>query len=198
MDSNAPLEAEAFRRTYPWLTDWFQRSNAALFTGRERQEISVTLGRRWGTEHPIALLDELRDRFGAEAAEVVRIIVHENSRRDWAGIAAHQPANGIDDFVRVLWEPLRSAGFEFTYEKQGSEVRFQCTSCPHVAVARRLGAEQWMALLLCGSDAGMVTGFNPVIGFRRTRTLMEGHACCDHVYAVPSATAGASGADCLG
>ncbi|HLP02307.1 MAG TPA: L-2-amino-thiazoline-4-carboxylic acid hydrolase [Opitutaceae bacterium] len=191
MDSNAPLEAEAFRRLYPWLTDWFQRPNAALFAQRERQEIAAELGRRWGADHPIAVLDELRGRFGTEVEAVARTIVHENARRDWSGIASQQPANGIGDFIRLLWEPLRGAGFEFTYEKQGDEVRFHCTVCPHVAVARSLGAELWMSLLLCGSDEGMVTGFNPAIGFRRTRTLMEGHACCDHAYAVLPAAAGA-------
>jgi predicted ArsR family transcriptional regulator len=184
MDPDATLDADAFRRLYPWLTDWFQRPNAALFTDAEQKEIATELGRRWGVEHPIAVLNELWTRFGAKVASVVRGIVHENARRDWVEIAARQPGRGIEDLIRLLWEPLGKAGFEFTSEKRSDGVQFRCTRCPHVAVARQLGAEDWMTLLLCGADFGMVAGFNPTMGFRRTQTLMEGHDCCDHFYSM--------------
>jgi len=189
MATNAPIDAEAFRRLYPWLTDWFQRPNAALFADAGQKAIATELGRRWSAEHPISVLNELRERSGPKGAEGVRAIVHENARRDWAGIASSQPGNGIGDLIRLLWEPLGKAGFEFTYEKRGDGVRFRCTGCPHVAVARQLGAEDWMTLLLCGSDYGMTAGFNPAIGFRRTQTLMEGHPCCDHAYSLKTPAA---------
>ncbi len=191
MDSPAPLDADAFRRLYPWLTDWFRRPNVALFAGAGEKAIAAELGRRWGEVHPIALLDGLREQFGSTVSEVVRIIVHENARRDWEAIAAQQPGNGIEDLIRLLWEPLGRAGFEFAYRNLADEVQFRCTHCPHVAVARELGAEDWMTLLLCGADIGMTAGFNPAIAFRRTQTLMEGHPCCDHCYAQNAARTGA-------
>ena len=191
MDPNAPVEGEAFRRLYPWLTDWFRRPNAVLFVDAEQKAIATELGRRWGVEHPIALLNELRARSGAKLAEVVRGIVNENARRDWAGIAAQQSGNRVDDLIRLLWEPLGKAGFEFTCEKRSDGVRFRCTRCPHVAVARQLGAEDWMPRRLCGADYGMTAGFNPALDVRRTQTLMEGHSCCDHAHLLKSAAAGA-------
>jgi predicted ArsR family transcriptional regulator len=191
MDPDAPLDADAFRRLYPWLTDWFRRPNAVLFAEAGQKAIAAELGRRWGEVHPIALLNELRDRLGARVAEVVRVIVFENARDDWAAIAARQSGRGVEDLIRLLWEPLGSAGFEFTCERQSDGTRFRCTRCPHVAVARQLGAEDWMALLLCGADYGMTAGFNPAIDFRRTQTLMEGHPCCDHCYAMGAVRTGA-------
>ena len=172
MDPNAPVDGEAFRRLYPWLPDWFRRPNAVLFAEAEQKAIATELGRRWGESHPIAPLNELRARSGPQVAEVVRVIVYENARDDWAAIAARQPGRGIEDLIRLLWEPLGEAGFEFTCERRSDGVRFRCTRCPHVAVARQLGAEDWMTLLLCGSDYGMTAGFNPAIDFRRTQTLM--------------------------
>ncbi len=182
MNADVAADAEAFRRTYPWLTDWFQRPNATLFDDAAGRSIAEELGRRWGAEHPLAVLDELRGRFGPTVAEVVRAIVHENARRDWAEIGKGRPGRTIDDLLQLLWEPLRGAGFEFTIEKRSDGVQFRCTSCPHVAAARAAGGADWMGLLLCGADPGMVAGFNPAIGFRRTKTLLEGHDCCDHFY----------------
>jgi len=189
MNSDA-TDAGTFHRLYPWLTDWFQRPNAALFADAEQKAIAAELGRRWGVEHPIAVLDELRTRFGAKVANVVRGIVYENARHDWAEIATRQPCCGIDDLIRLLWEPLGKAGFEFTYEKRSDGVQFRCTGCPHVAVARALNAPDWMTLLLCGSDYGMVAGFNPAMDFQRSQTLMEGNPCCDHRYSMTSTPAG--------
>ncbi|MFW9789019.1 MAG: L-2-amino-thiazoline-4-carboxylic acid hydrolase, partial [Candidatus Thorarchaeota archaeon] len=34
----------------------------------------------------------------------------------------------------------------------------------------------------CNEDEHIVAGFNPSIKFSRTKTLMEGHDCCDHCY----------------
>ena len=73
MATNAPIDAEAFRTLYPWLTDWFQRPNAALFADAGQKAIATELGRRWSAEHPIAVLDELRERSGPKVAEVVRV-----------------------------------------------------------------------------------------------------------------------------
>jgi hypothetical protein len=35
---------------------------------------------------------------------------------------------------------------------------------------------------LCEGDAPMTSAFNPAIGFQRTKTLMEGDDCCDHIF----------------
>jgi hypothetical protein len=47
---------------------------------------------------------------------------------------------------------------------------------------RELNAEDIGFGVLCQGDALMASSFNPIIGFSRTKTLMMGADCCDHVY----------------
>ena len=56
------------------------------------------------------------------------------------------------------------------------------TRCPFADMAIALGEEDWGFEFYCMSDYGMVEGFNPEIEFSRSKTLMEGHDCCDHFY----------------
>jgi len=36
--------------------------------------------------------------------------------------------------------------------------------------------------MFCQNDFYIAEGFNSKIGLKRTKTLMEGHDCCDHFY----------------
>jgi len=44
-----------------------------------------------------------------------------------------------------------------------------------------LGAED-IGVWICEADGPIAAAFNPRIRFQRTKTLMEGNDCCDHVY----------------
>ena len=50
----------------------------------------------------------------------------------------------------------------------------------------RLKATDWLYHHTCSADEAMVSGFNPKIGFRRTKTLMQGDDYCDHYYYMKS------------
>jgi predicted ArsR family transcriptional regulator len=129
----------------------------------------------------VFLLRGLEEQLGPQVVEVVERISGEAIRARWAQIAEKE-GNTIEDFIRVLWEPLRAEGFEFTSEVVEGGVQMRCTRCPLVDLAREIDAADWLYRLNCGSDPHMVAGFNPKMGFRRTKTLMQGDDCCDHFY----------------
>ena len=47
-------------------------------------------------------------------------------------------------------------------------------------IFRSLGAED-IGLWICEGDGPAAAAFNPAIRLKRTKTLMEGDDCCDHV-----------------
>ncbi len=97
-------------------------------------------------------------------------------------LAQQSGSNTIADLTRVLWEPLRSKGYVFTYRQTEEGVQMHCTVCPFASLYRSLGGADWGYTLYCAADKDLTEAFNPKIGFNRSHTLMEGHAYCDHFY----------------
>ncbi len=58
---------------------------------------------------------------------------------------------------------------------------YRFTYCLWADVFRQLGAPK-IGLWICQGDESAIRAFNPNIVFKRTKTLMEGHDCCNHVY----------------
>ena len=130
----------------------------------------------------VFLLRGLEQRLGDPLVAAVNDTMGEAIRAEWARLAEQTGSNTIEDLIRLLWEPLRSQGFEYTQEPRADGVQMRCTRCPVADRAREMHAADWMFRLDCGADEHIVTGFNPKIGFRRTKTLMQGDDCCDHFY----------------
>jgi predicted ArsR family transcriptional regulator len=130
----------------------------------------------------VDILERMKQRFGPEVYQVVEEVVAERTIEKWREIAQREKSCTIDDLIRILWEPLIARGFEFSIEKKGSGIQFYCTKCAHHELAREINGTDWMFYLKCASDPYIVKGFNPKIVFHRTKTLMQGHDCCDHYY----------------
>lgn len=137
---------------------------------------------RQGWARTLWVLAGLEQRLGAQVAGAVDDLVAQDVRAEWAERAAREGSNTIDDLIRLLWEPLRAQGFEFTHEKTPDGVQMRCTRCPLADIAREINGAAWMFKLTCATDEHSTAGFNPKIGFRRTKTLMEGDDHCDHFY----------------
>jgi predicted ArsR family transcriptional regulator len=124
----------------------------------------------------------MQEHFGDEA---YRVYVKANGEKicsNWKKRAEANGDNSIEAFIKLLWEPLKSKGYEYTMEKTEQGYQFNCTKCPAYDVAKRLGITEQMFYMGCEGDWFMTEGFNPNIGFKRTKTLMQGDDCCDHYY----------------
>lgn len=130
----------------------------------------------------VMLLRALEARFGFEVADVVAEARGELVEATWADIAARAGGSAIEDLVRLLWEENAEL-FDFTIERrENGDVQLHVTRCFFQELAASLEATDWGYLLFCADDPHIVAGFNPELGFRRTRTLMEGDDHCDHCY----------------
>ena len=139
------------------------------------REVHVTY-----VKQQILLLNALKNKFGSAVVDVVQ---QANSQAICHTYLAQATSDGtIDDLINVLWEPLRSKGYEFTIEQTDEGVQMECTACPWAMLYKNLGGAEWGYQLYCAADESLVESFNPTIGFKRTKTLMEGHDCCDHFY----------------
>jgi hypothetical protein len=105
--------------------------------------------------------------------------------RDWKAVGEGEshPGTEIEDFIRVLWQPLKESGeFEFGVERTGGRVVFNVTRCPIHNLARKTGLRDWPFHLACATDFYTTPAFCPRIGFTRTKTLIAGDDCRNHTY----------------
>ncbi|MBD3190876.1 MAG: hypothetical protein GF308_09545 [Candidatus Heimdallarchaeota archaeon] len=132
-------------------------------------------------QEKVELVKALEKEFGSEVNDVVIEHVIDVHKKHWAKVAEKEGENGIPALLRTLWEPMKG-NFEFTYEEKDEGIQMDVTFCPLAKMAQELDEADWGFRFYCMSDYGIVEGFNPKIGFKRTKTLMEGDRCCDHFY----------------
>ena len=66
-------------------------------------------------------------------------------------------------------------------EDTSDRVAYRFTRCAWAELFRELGRPD-IGHWFCDGDEPAARAFNPRIGFRRTQVLMDGDACCDHVF----------------
>jgi predicted ArsR family transcriptional regulator len=88
----------------------------------------------------------------------------------------------IHGLIKSLWVPLKKDGWEYTCTETEEGVLMNCTKCPQYDAAKEFGYEEEWYYFLCFQDAYIAEGYNSKMGFKMTRTLMQGHECCNHFY----------------
>ena len=137
---------------------------------------------RWHNREKIILLDALKDRFGSEVVTVVDEVVAKRAHRYGSMISQREGVDSLADFIQLFWEQEQGGGLNFSIEQLSEGVQIYCTACPMYDLACEINSREWMYHLICAADPYIVDGFNPKIGFRRTKTLMKGDDCCNHFY----------------
>jgi hypothetical protein len=175
-----------FYELAPWLRAWFHpdRKAAAALAGPAQEAAFDHLAEGWGKIELGELLRAGERRFGkATLLEVIDRVVAENIRPEWAALAAREGKSGVADLARLLLEPLRTApGWSLSMTDERGGLQLHCTRCPFATFGREQDLSEWMLHLVCGGDPHIVAGFNPKMGFRRTRLLTAGDDHCDHFY----------------
>ena len=137
---------------------------------------------RWHTREKIILLEALQDRFGSEVITVVDEVVAKRAQRFGSLMAQREGVDTLPDLIRLLWESEQGGGLTFSIEKHPDGIQIYCTACPMYDLACEMNSRDWMYHLICAADPYIANGFNPKIGFRRSKTLMQGDECCNHFY----------------
>lgn len=132
-----------------------------------------------------ARVDDLKALKEAFGEQVTSIILSERGKKvetQWAQIAQEVGRNDIQALKDTLWKWVQEVGFEFTSEDTPEGTQFTVTRCPIADMAREINEADWGYTCYCADDPHIVAGFNQEIGFKRTKTLMEGDDCCNHFY----------------
>jgi predicted ArsR family transcriptional regulator len=132
----------------------------------------------------VSILRWLEADLGTGVAESWARRLEKVTITQWASVAESEENHTIQDLIRLLWEPLKEEGWEYSMEEDENGVRMCCTKCAIADFAKDMASEEkeWVFRIYCASDPFITEGFNPQIGFQRTKTLVEGFECCDHYY----------------
>jgi hypothetical protein len=99
-------------------------------------------------------------------------------------IASFKPENTLQDFVKPFYtdDSYKAILTVKIIENREDFVSLIFTECLNAKVFRELNAPDIGYATLCQGDEAWVKAYNPRIQFSRTKTLMEGHDCCNHCY----------------
>lgn len=146
----------------------------------EKLKLQLEIQERKHLKDTVKMLEAFKERFGDGAAEVTDRLTAERSFKEGQALAEALGSNTIGDLIRELWESALPSGLEYTSEKTENGVQMKCTKCYIHEMAKELGITEWAYHLFCVGDPYFVKGFNPKMGFTRTKSLMEGHDHCNH------------------
>jgi predicted ArsR family transcriptional regulator len=166
-----------------WLDDIFTSAeNSTLFSDKKHLLIQSGLFSRWKNENRLLLIEELSKKYGeGPVLFVIDKIIYTNSITNWEK-EGKEGTNSLNNFINILWKPLKDIGFVFTYETKENVTQINVTKCPMFDLANQLDANKWFYHLICLTDEPSIIGFNKRIEFKRTKTLMQGNSYCDHCY----------------
>jgi len=128
----------------------------------------------------VTIIDALVQRFGAPALETIheaRALLMQNL---WKEVADGAKDNSIETLIDTLWSE-EFFDYTFTKDKDG-KTKMNVSWCLFAELAKELDMQELAFEILCVDDQYICEGFNSNIEFTRTKTLMEGHDCCDHCY----------------
>jgi predicted ArsR family transcriptional regulator len=95
------------------------------------------------------LIRGLHEKFGDEVYKTVANLNGDKAYNEWKGIAEKNGNNSIDDLIKLLWEPLRADGFEYTMEETESGFQMNCTKCAPYEFAKLHGFTEQMFYMCC-------------------------------------------------
>lgn len=135
----------------------------------------------------VCLLSAIERRFGYEIRETIRETKANMVLSQWMKVGDELRDRAIRDLMQILWEPMRERGI-VDFDKICEDERIislRVTKCIFAELVIELGiSKEWGYDLYCSDDEHIVNGFNPKIKFSRSKTLMEGHDCCNHCYQI--------------
>jgi hypothetical protein len=137
-----------------------------------------------GADNLVLAVRAVQAVYGDAGVEIIRRAFAES----WAEAGKERAKVSDDNSLRSLCSTIEQicTGSHEWIKLEDSDTRqaYRFTRCMWAEAFRELNAEDIGFWVLCHGDASMASSFNPMIGFSRTKTLMMGDDCCDHVYYV--------------
>ncbi|MGD2153904.1 MAG: L-2-amino-thiazoline-4-carboxylic acid hydrolase [Gemmatimonadales bacterium] len=132
----------------------------------------------------IPIMQGLSAQVGEEEfIEMLKQASTEAGRRGGANQARSVANNDLATFVMPLTDPDRFWQHALTWEiVENSERAFEVkiSECLWARTFRDAGAAEIGYAGICHGDYAWASGYNPQMRMERTKTLMQGHDCCNH------------------
>ena len=128
------------------------------------------------------MLKFMKEHFGEEAYEIFVSAQGEGRRSHFRKLAEEIGDNSIRTLVKIIFESNNEQATEYTMVETETGFQMNVTKCWPYKIAKRHGIMEQLFLTCCSCERFFVEGFNPNIGFKRTKTLMQGDECCDHFF----------------
>ena len=123
----------------------------------------------------------LLSRFGPAARDVVRDTAQKRTYPPHSNVG--EPAEDLRQFCAALDGACVGSHRWQRVTDSADCIGYHFTRCLWAEIFRELG-EPDLGFVMCASDEPAVRAYNHALGFKRTRTLMEGDDLCDHVFYV--------------
>jgi hypothetical protein len=135
-----------------------------------------------GANNLVLAVQAVQAVYGNAGVETIRRAFAES----WTETGEEMAKTSDDNPLRFLCSALEQTciGSHEWIKLEDSDTRqaYRFTRCMWAEAFRELKAQDVGFWVLCQGDASLASSFNPMIGFSRTKTLMMGDDCCDHVY----------------
>jgi predicted hydrocarbon binding protein len=136
----------------------------------------------------IPTMKGLRDRLGEDGlVEMLKGVSMDVGRRLGEQYAGEIGSSDLAAFTHWAKEPSRLYENVLEWEiveDTESTVAVKITECLWAKTFRDAQAADIGYAGICHGDFGAAPGFNPKMHLERTKTLMQGHDCCDHRWVV--------------
>ena len=134
-------------------------------------------------ENRAALFKILLQKHGNDILRIVEDYIISSTRTKLQ--AASIPIRNLNAVMEYLWDHTGATHTFAVETRTEHKLKLKVSKCLYAETMVRLNARKIGYSFYCAYDIGFCQGLNPAISFTRTKTLMQGHSCCDHTYAMP-------------
>lgn len=116
---------------------------------------------------------------------MIKAINDKNAKSEMAGFAKAKGLSTLSDYAKPFLDPNGLYAKVLTFdvvENTPKAVELKVTECLWAQTFRGADAGDLGYVLICDGDYASAEGFNPKMRMIRTKTLMQGHDCCNHRY----------------
>lgn len=123
----------------------------------------------------------IEEEFGAEGKEKIHKRMLVRALELGKELSYNLDDNSLINFCKVMEKSCAGTHEWEKIEENENKQAYRFTRCMWAEVFRSLNAAD-IGIWICEGDGPAAMAFNPDIKFKRTKTLMEGHEFCDHVF----------------
>jgi len=134
-----------------------------------------------GANQLVTAVRAIQATYGDEGVRVIHRAFKELAVETGRKMAREANDHSLQAFCSVL--EAMCAGSHEWLKLEDTDMRqaYRFTRCMWAEAFAELDARD-IGFWLCEGDGPMASPFNPAIAFHRTKTLMRGDDCCDHIY----------------